>query len=105
MFVSVVVDPGGNESSRNLQEVLAAHGFERVQRACWESPVVSENELQKIKQDIDSVTDYYDVVRMYQFPVDGVFAVTTMYKKKVAAHCYTPAQKQQLAVRFSFRKH
>ena len=33
-------------------------------------------------QDIDSVTDYYDVVRMYQFPVDGVFAVTTMYKKK-----------------------
>ena len=82
MFVSVVVDPGGNESSRNLQEVSAAHGFERVQRACWESPVVSENELQKIKQDIDSVTDYYDVVRMYQFPVDGVFAVTTMYKKK-----------------------
>ena len=38
MFVSVIVDPGGNESSRNLQEVLAAHGFERVQRACWESP-------------------------------------------------------------------
>lgn len=82
MFVAVVVDPGGNESSRNLQQVLASYGFERVQRACWESPVMSETELQKLKQDIDRVTDYYDVVRMYQFPVDDVFAVTTMYKKK-----------------------
>ncbi|PIE99066.1 MAG: CRISPR-associated endonuclease Cas2 [Treponema sp.] len=82
MFVSVVIDPGGKESSANLSEVLASHGFERVQRACWESAVVNDSSLQKLKQDVDRVTDYYDVVRMYQFPVDGVFAVTTLYKKK-----------------------
>ena len=81
MFVSVILDPGGEESSRQLSEVLASYGFEKAQRACWESVSVNEKTLTKLKQDIDRVTDYYDSVRLYQFPVDGAFAVTFLMKK------------------------
>ncbi len=81
MFVSVVLDPGGEESARHLAEVLASYGFEKAQRACWESATINDKTLAKLKQDIDRVTDYYDSVRLYQFPVDGAFAVTFLMKK------------------------
>ena len=76
MFVSVVLDPGGEESARQLAEILATYGFEKVQRACWESATINEQYLVKLKQEIDRVTDYYDSVRLYQFPVDGLMAIT-----------------------------
>ncbi len=82
MFVSVVIDPGGKESASSLAEVLTSNGFERVQRACWESVTMTDDGLVSLKQDIDRVTDYYDVVRLYQFPIQDVFAITTLYKKK-----------------------
>ena len=82
MFVSVVLDPGGEESARQLAEILATWGFEKVQRACWESVSISEHSAAQLKQEIDRVTDYYDSVRLYQFPVDGAMAVTVLSKKK-----------------------
>ena len=82
MFVSVILDPGGEESAHQLAELLATYGFEKAQRACWESPGISEALLLKLKQDIDRVTDYYDAVRLYQFPVDGLLAITVLSKKK-----------------------
>ncbi len=82
MFVSVILDPGGEESARQMAEILASYGFEKAQRACWESASVNDQTLAKLKQELDRVTDYYDAVRMYQFPVDGVMAVTVLAKKK-----------------------
>lgn len=82
MFVSVVLDPGGEESARQLAEVLINFGFEKVQRACWESASITDALLAKLKLEIDKVTDYYDSVRMYQFPVEGLLAVTVLSKKK-----------------------
>lgn len=82
MFVSVVLDPGGEESARQLAEILLSYGFEKAQRACWESTSVSEQSLSKLKQEMDRVTDYYDAIRLYQFPVEGAMAVTVLSKKK-----------------------
>lgn len=82
MFVSIIIDAGGKESAAQIGEVLAQHGFERVQRACWESLTVNEIGLQRLKQDIDRVTDSYDTVRLYQYPSDDALAITTLYKKK-----------------------
>ena len=82
MFVSVVLDPGGEDSARQLAEILVTWGFEKVQRACWESASISDATLAKLKQEIDRVTDYYDSVRLYQFPVDGLMAITVLSKKK-----------------------
>lgn len=82
MFVSIVLDPGGEESARQLVEVLINFGFEKIQRACWESSLMDEQSLIKLKQEIDRVTDYYDTIRMYQFPVKNTMAITSLSKKK-----------------------
>ena len=82
MFVSVMIDPGGEESAAHLSELLTFYGFERVQRACWESTTISEKQLGALKREIDRVTDYYDVIRIYQYPVEGVLAISTLAKKK-----------------------
>lgn len=82
MFVSIVLDPGGEESARQLVEVLINFGFEKIQRACWESSAMDDQSLIKLKQEIDRVTDYYDTIRMYQFPVKNTMAITSLSKKK-----------------------
>ncbi len=82
MFVSVILDPGGVDTSRSIVSLLAQYGFTKVQRACWENPSLSEVQLIKLKKDIDRVTDYYDRIRMYQYPVKGLMAITELSKKK-----------------------
>lgn len=82
MFVSVVLDPGGLDSSRALASLLSQYGFVRIQRACWENTAVSEKRLHTLKKEIDRITDYYDRVRMYQYPVKGLPAITELNKKK-----------------------
>lgn len=82
MFVSAVLDPGSSETASELAQLLANYGFKKVQRACWESAKVGENQLADLKREIDRVTNYYDSVRLYQFPVEGMFAITEMKQKK-----------------------
>jgi len=82
MFVSVIVDPGSVESSKAVTAVLMEYGFKKVQRACWEHVSLPEKKLNLLKKDIDRVTDYYDSVRMYQYPIQGMLAVTEMSRKK-----------------------
>ena len=82
MFVSVVLDPGGLESSRAIVSVLSQYGFVKIQRACWEHTAVTEKRLHTLKKDIDKVTDYYDKVRIYQYPVNGFMAITELNKKR-----------------------
>ena len=82
MFVSVVLDPGGIDSARSLVSVLVHSGFKKIQRACWESMSVTEAELTDLKKEIDRVTDYYDTVRIYQFPLNGMFVITELKQKR-----------------------
>ncbi len=81
MFVSVVMDPGSMDSARNISAVLSNAGFKKVQRACWECPSVAKGMLVQLKKDIDRATDYYDAVRIYQFPLEGMFVVTELSHK------------------------
>lgn len=82
MFVSVVLDPGGMDSAKSIAAILARYGFEKKQRACWESMKINDVQLSSLKREIDSVTDYYDRLRMYQFPVGVNFAITELVHKK-----------------------
>lgn len=82
MFVSVVLDPGTIDSAKALADILAQSGFKKVQRACWENMSITEAQLTKLKKDIDSATDYYDTIRIYQFPINSNFAITELKHKK-----------------------
>ncbi|MCQ2580194.1 MAG: CRISPR-associated endonuclease Cas2 [Treponemataceae bacterium] len=82
MFVSVILDPGSTESAQTLAKLLTFYGYTKKQRSCWEHTSVSEERLLALKKDIDRVTDYYDTLRIYQYPVQGVMAITELNKKK-----------------------
>ncbi len=82
MFVSVVMDPGSIDTARAMGNILTQMGFTKVQRSCWESMKVSVDDLARLKREIDKVTDFYDSVRFYQFPVNDMFVITELKEKK-----------------------
>ncbi|MCX7025732.1 MAG: CRISPR-associated endonuclease Cas2 [Spirochaetes bacterium] len=82
MFVSIVCDMGSEDSRAALYDLLPQYGFEKAQRACFESAQVSEKQLSAVKRDIDKITDYYDTIRMYQFPVEGTLAISILKENK-----------------------
>lgn len=82
MFVSVVLDPGSPDTARAMVSILTQMGFKKSQRSCYENMRVSVDDLAKLKREIDRVTDYYDSVRFYQFPVGGLFVITELKEKR-----------------------
>lgn len=78
MFVSVVCDLGSDDSRSAVYALLPQYGFDKVQRACFESLRLGEKQLAALKRDLDKVTDYYDTIRIYQYPVEGKLAVSTL---------------------------
>ncbi len=82
MFVSVILDMGGIDSAKKVSTILSRYGFNKVQRACWESKIIDRNQLLLLKRELDSVTDYYDIIRIYQFPINNKFVITELCRKK-----------------------
>jgi len=82
MFVSIAVDPGSEERAKELAELLLQYGFEKIQRGLWESTAISPETLVRIKRDLDRSTDAFDRLRIFQFPVNGTLALTTLRDKK-----------------------
>jgi CRISPR-associated protein Cas2 len=82
MFVSIALDPGSEGRAKELNDLLAQYGFEKVQRGLWESAFVTADSLNRLKRDLDNATDAFDRLRLFQFPVDGTLALTTLRDKK-----------------------
>ena len=82
MFVSVVLDPSSMDTARSLSSVLTHFGFMKIQRACWEHTALTLDSFNSLRKEIDRVTDYYDTIRIYQYPLEGKMAVTELAKKK-----------------------
>ncbi len=81
MYVSVIIDPGSIESGQALVNLLVHFGFEKRQKSCWENVRLAEVDLSSLKREIDRMTDYYDKVRIYQYPLEGSFVITELDKK------------------------
>jgi CRISPR-associated protein Cas2 len=82
MFVSIALDPGSEARAKELADLLAQYGFEKVQRGLWESAFVDANTLSRLKRDLDQATDAFDRLRFFQFPVDGTLVLTSLQEKK-----------------------
>ncbi|MEI6875933.1 MAG: CRISPR-associated endonuclease Cas2 [Spirochaetota bacterium] len=82
MFVSIVLDLGSEDSRAAVYNLLPQYGFERVQKACFECSTIKDKDLAALKRDIDKLTDSYDKMRMYQYPVDGTLAITILKDNK-----------------------
>ncbi|TCW62236.1 CRISPR-associated protein Cas2 [Treponema sp. J25] len=82
MFVSVVLDPGSEERARELANIIAQYGFEKVQRGVWESALIHPDTLVRLKYDLDRATDAFDRIRIYQYPVEGTLVISYLKDKK-----------------------
>ena len=82
MFVSIAIDPGSEERAKELADLLAQYGFEKVQRGLWESATVSTTTLARVKRDLDKATDGMDRLRFFQFPMEGTLVLSTLRDKK-----------------------
>jgi CRISPR-associated protein Cas2 len=82
MFVSIVLDLGSEDSRGAVYNLLPQYGFERVQKACFESATMHEKDLIALKRDLDKMTDSYDTLRLYQYPVEGTMAITVLKDNK-----------------------
>jgi CRISPR-associated protein Cas2 len=82
MYVSIAVDPGSEERAKELAGLLGQYGFEKVQRGLWESTVISEHTLTRVKRDLDRVTDAFDRIRFFQYPLEGTLVLSSLKDKK-----------------------
>ena len=82
MFVSIAIDPGSEGRARELGELLSLYGFKKIQRGVWESATVVDDDLRRIKRDIDRATDAFDKIRIFQFPFEGSLVISSLVDKK-----------------------
>ena len=82
MFVAIAVDAGSEQRARDLAELLAQYGFQRVQRGLWESITVSPGTLARLKRDLDKAADGFDKLRFFQFPMEGTLVLSSLREKK-----------------------
>ena len=82
MFVSIMADMGSEDSRSALYNLLPQYGFERAQKACFECASIKERDLLALKREIDRLTDSYDSIRLYQYPVDGTLAISILKDNK-----------------------
>jgi CRISPR-associated protein Cas2 len=82
MFVSIALDPGSEGRAKELADLLAQYGFEKIQRGLWESALIPPETLNRLKKDLDQITDAFDRLRIFQFPVEDTLAITTLRDKK-----------------------
>jgi len=82
VFVSIIVEAGSDGRLDELNDLLQQYGFREIQSGLWESTSIMQKYLSRLKRDIDRKTDSYDKVRMYQYPLDGYLAITSLIQKR-----------------------
>ena len=82
MFVAVACEFATDDHRKAGHDLLVRYGFRKVLRDAFESASVAETALSRLKKDLDRITDSYDSVRLYQYPVDGTLAITVLKEKK-----------------------
>ena len=82
VFVAIACEFVNEEHKNEVYSLLKQYGFSRTAGEVFESVSFRAELLPRLKRDIDRRTDSYDKVRMYQYPLDGVFAVTSLTDKR-----------------------
>ena len=65
-----------------VERLLVQYGFKKIMSDLFENTAMSETAIARLKRDIDGVTDSYDAVRMYQYPMRDTLVITSLNEKK-----------------------
>jgi CRISPR-associated protein Cas2 len=82
MFVAVACDLGNADRLASVGNLLLQYGFRKLQQNLYESAVISEKSLLRLKKELDGLTDSYDSLRIYQYPLGDTLVVSSLKEKK-----------------------
>jgi CRISPR-associated protein Cas2 len=82
MFVAVACDLGNADRLGSVGNLLLQYGFRKLQQNLYESAVISEKSLLGLKKELDGLTDSYDSLRIYQYPLEDTLVVSSLKEKK-----------------------
>jgi CRISPR-associated protein Cas2 len=82
VFVAIACDLISEKHRAEVYDLVKQYGFTEVLKDVFESVSIKETLLSRLKRDIDRRTDFYDKIKMYQYPIDGVLVVTMLADKK-----------------------
>lgn len=82
MFVAIACDLGTADHREAVRRVLSQYGFQKVQEGLYESAAIGQRQLLQLKKELDRLTDSYDSLRFYQFPLEGKLVVSSLQAKR-----------------------
>ncbi|MBN1698284.1 MAG: CRISPR-associated protein Cas2 [Spirochaetales bacterium] len=82
MFVAVSCDFSNEDHRDHVSDLLIQYGFKQVMEGLFESTTIPESHLARLKKDIDSETDSYDIIRIYQYPFEDTLVISALERKK-----------------------
>ncbi len=82
MFVAVSCELANKDHRDAVYHLFRQYGFKQIMTDVFESASVSEKILSRLKRDIDRVTDSYDSLRFYQYPLEDTLVITSYKEKK-----------------------
>jgi CRISPR-associated protein Cas2 len=82
MFVAVACDLGNADRLASVGNLLLQYGFRKLQQNLYESAVISAKSLLRLKKELDGLTDSYDSLRFYQYPLEDTLVVSSLKEKK-----------------------
>jgi CRISPR-associated protein Cas2 len=82
MFVAVAYDLGSEDHQRRVHTSLVEYGFKKVHEGLYESLTINEPGLLRLKRELDRLTDSYDTLRFYQYPMENTLVISVLKEKK-----------------------
>ena len=82
MFLAVACDLDNEDHLQRVHSTLTEYGFKKIQEGLYESLTINEQGLLRLKRELDRLTDSYDSLRFYQYPMDGTLVISELKEKK-----------------------
>ena len=82
MFVAVSCDLGSENHRDRVHSTLQEYGFKKVHEGLYESLRINEQGLLRLKRELDRLTDSYDCLSFYQYPMENTLVISVLKGKK-----------------------
>ena len=82
MFVAVACDLGSDNHRDRVHSTFQEYGFKKMHEDLYESLTINEQALLRMKRELDRLTDSYDCLRFYQYPMENTLVISVLKEKK-----------------------
>ena len=82
MFVAAACDLSNDDHREEIYSLLLQYGFKRVQKDLFECPSLNDKGLARLKKDMDRICDFYDALRIYQYPLEGTLVISSLKENR-----------------------